>query len=239
VKPLTRRLTTHCTARTCSSTLPAIFNLDTQTEPPWIKIGKSGVSHPAVPPAKFIQEKVFTRVGIPSITDKGLYTEEQRSDMMIQSQRQDAILQVIAHLAHTVVSQVSMWGASYDASSPEGTFQGMIEQSTTPFPYSALSAFPLFLRIIATVIFPTLTVTFLIYPLIKLIRVTGDTTLGWAESLKALLLPTSFQVLAIKKQYKTIASLTANVDSHPITSMYDPADIIHQLTDIRSRLAIL
>ena len=132
-----------------------------------------------------------------------------------------------------------MWGTTYDASSPEGAFQGMIEQSTTPFPYSALSAFPLFLRIIATVIFLAVTVAFVIYPLIKMIKVAGDTTLGWADSIKAFLLPTSLQVLAIKKQYKTIASLTANVDSQPMISMHDPADITHQLNDIRARLAVL
>ena len=155
--------------------------------------------------------------------DNGLYTEEQHSDMMIQAQRQDAILQVKAQLAHTVVSQISMWGTTYEASNPEGALQGMIEQSTTPFPYSALSAFPLFLRIMATVIFLAVTVAFVIYPLVKLIKVAGDTTLGWADSIKAFLLPTILQVLAIKKQYKTIASLTANVDSQSIISMLDPA----------------
>ena len=33
MKPLTKRLTTHCTARTCSSTLPAVFNLGTAKKP--------------------------------------------------------------------------------------------------------------------------------------------------------------------------------------------------------------
>ena len=70
-----------------------------------------------------------------------------------------------------------MWRPSYDSASPETTFKGMIEQATTPFPYSALSTFPLILRIIATIIFPALMVRFLIYPLIGLIKVAGDTTL--------------------------------------------------------------
>ena len=91
----------------------------------------------------------------------------------------------------------------------------------------------------ATVIFLAVTVAFVIYPLVKLVKIARDTTLGWAESIKAFLLPTSLQVLAIKKQYKTIASLTANVDSQPKISMYDPAAITHQLKDIRARLAVL
>ena len=111
MKPLTRRLTTHCTARSCSSTLPAVFNLGLALEPAWIIIGQSGVPHPAPAPAKFKQEDVFLRVGIPIISDTGLYTDQQRMDMMIQAQRQDAILQVKAHLAHTAVSQVNTWGA--------------------------------------------------------------------------------------------------------------------------------
>ena len=36
MKPLTRRPTTHCTARTCSSTLPAVFNLGTVKQPAWV-----------------------------------------------------------------------------------------------------------------------------------------------------------------------------------------------------------
>ena len=126
--------------------------------------------------------------------------------MMIQAQRQDAVIQVITHLANTVVSNVNMWGASYDSASPESTFQGMIEQATTPFPYSTLSTFPFILRIIATIIFLALTVRFLIYPLIGLVKVAGDTTLGWAESFKTLFLPASFKVLGIMKQFKTIAA---------------------------------
>ena len=118
--------------------------------------------------------------------------------MMIQAQRQDAILQVIAHLAHTVVSQVSMWGTTYDPSSPEGIYQGMIEKSTTPFPYSALTAFPLFLRIMATIIFIAVTFAFIVWPIFKLVKLGLDTTLGCAESVKAFLIPTSLQVMAIR-----------------------------------------
>ena len=115
----------------------------------------------------------------------------------------------------------------------------MIEQATTPFPYSALSTFPLILRIIATIIFLALTFRSLIYPFIGLVKVSGDTTLGWVESLKTLILPTSFHVLGIMKQYKTIASLTTNVDNQPKTPMEAPDDIIQQLTEIRARLAFL
>ena len=78
-----------------------------------------------------------------------------------------------------------MWGTTYEASSPEGAFQGMIEQSTTPFPYSTLTAFPFFLRIMAAIIFLVVTFAFVIWPIIKMIKVGMDTTLGWAESIKA------------------------------------------------------
>ena len=64
------------------------------------------------------------------------------------------------------------------------------------------------------------------------------TTLGCAESIKAFLLPTSLQVMAIKKQYRTIASLTANVDNQPMV-LLNPADIATQLKDIRTRLSVL
>ena len=158
--------------------------------------------------------------------------------MMIQAQAPDAILQVIANLAHTVVFQVRMWGTTYDPSSPEGAYQGMIEKSTTPFPYSALTAFPLFLRIMATIILIAVTFAFVIWPIIKLIKLGMDTTLGCAESIKAFLLPTSLQVMAIKKQYRTIASLTANVDNQPMV-LLNPADIATQLKDIRTRLSVL
>ena len=131
-----------------------------------------------------------------------------------------------------------MWGTTYEPSSPEGAFQGMIEKSTTPFPYSALTAFPLFLRIMATIIFIAVTFPYVIWPIIKLIKLGMDTTLNFAESIKAFLLPTSLQVLAIKKQYRTIASLTANVDNQPMV-MLDPADIATQLKDIRARLGVL
>ena len=104
-------------------------------EPAWINVGQSGVPHPAPSPAKFAQEDIFLRVGIPIIADTGLYTDQQRLDMMLQAQRQDAILQVIAHLAHTVVSHANMWGNTYDPSSPEGIYQGLIEGTTSPFPY--------------------------------------------------------------------------------------------------------
>ena len=65
-----------------------------------------------------------------------------------------------------------------------------------------------------------------------------DTTLGCAESIKAFLLPTSLQVMAIKKQYRTIASLTTNVDNQPMV-MLDTADIATQLNAIRTRLGAL
>ena len=147
--------------------------------------------------------------------------------MMMQAQRQDAVIQVITHLANTVVSNVNMWGASYDSASPESTFQGMIEQATTPLPYSALSTFPLILRIIATIIFLALTVRFLIYPLISLIKVAGDTTLGWAEAAKTIFLPASFTALGIMKQYKTIASLTTGIDTQPMIPLQDtPTGIV-------------
>ena len=109
MKVLTKRLTHHCTARACSSTLPAVFNLGSAERPSWVKVGQSGVPHPAPVPAKFTQKDVFLRVGVPIITDSGLYTDEQRKDMMLQAQRQDAILQVVAHLTHTVVSKANMW----------------------------------------------------------------------------------------------------------------------------------
>jgi hypothetical protein len=147
-------------------------------------------------------------------------------------------LQVIAHLAHTVVSQVSMWGTTYDPSSQQGAYQGRLERSTTPFPYSAISSFPLFLRIAATIIFIAVTFALVIWPVIKLIKLGMDTTLGCAESIKAFLFPTSLQVMAIKKQYRTIASLTTNVDKQPMV-MLDTADIATQLNAIRTRLGAL
>ena len=45
MKSLTRCLTTQCTARTCSSTLIAVFNLGTIKDPAWINIGQSGVQN--------------------------------------------------------------------------------------------------------------------------------------------------------------------------------------------------
>ena len=153
--------------------------------------------------------------------------------MMLQAQRQDAILQVIAHLAHTVVSQVSMWGNTYDPSSPEGIFQGMIERTTSPFPYSALTTIPLVLRIVATILFISVTFACIIWPIFKLIKLGLDSTLGCAETIKAFLTPTSLQVMAIRKQYKTIASLTANVDAQPMV-MLDQADIATHIKDMLS-----
>jgi hypothetical protein len=238
MKALTKRLTTHCTARACSSTLPAVFNLGSAEEPAWINVGQSGVPHPAPIPAKFAQEDIFLRVGIPIIADTGLYTDQQRLDMMLQAQRQDAILQVIAHLAHTVVSQANMWGNTYDPSSPEGIYQGLIERTTSPFPYSAFSVIPLALRIMATILFLSVTFFCVIWPLFKLIKLGLDSTLGCAETIRTFLTPTSLQVMAIRKQYRTIAGLTANVDAQPMV-MLDQDDIATQIKDIKARLAIL
>jgi hypothetical protein len=55
--------------------LPAVFNLGSAEEPAWINVGQSGVPHPSPIPAKFAQEDIFLRVGIPVITDTGLYTK--------------------------------------------------------------------------------------------------------------------------------------------------------------------
>ena len=114
----------------------------------------------------------------------------------------------------------------------------MIERSTTPFPYSALTAFPLFLRIMATIIFIAVSFAFVVWPIFKLVKLGLDTTLGCAESIKAFLIPTSLQVMAIRKQYRTIASLTANVDNQPMVVL-DQADIATQIKEIKARLVIL
>ena len=93
--------------------------------------------------------------------------------VIMQAQRGDAIIQVINHLAATVVAEVGILGAS-----PESSFQAIIEQTTTPFPYGllcSLSSLPIVLRIIATIIFLALTVKFLICP-----------TLGWVKAFKTI-----------------------------------------------------
>ena len=196
MKALTKRLTHHCTARACSSTLPAVFNLGSVNRPNWVNVGSSGVPHPAPVPAKFTQKDVFLRVGVPIITDSGLYTDEQRKDMMLQAQRQDVILQVVAHLTHTVVSQANMWGNTYDPSSPAGKFQGLIERTKSPFPYSALSVIPISLRIITTIMFFTVTFFCVVLPIFKLIKNCLDSTLGWAETLRTFFTPTSLQIMS-------------------------------------------
>ena len=88
----------------------------------WIHVGKSGVPYQGALPAKFHPGKAFTRVGVPAISDHGIYTEEQRADMRKQAQRGDAVIQVINHLAATLVSEVGILGGYYDSASPESTY---------------------------------------------------------------------------------------------------------------------
>jgi hypothetical protein len=158
--------------------------------------------------------------------------------MMLQAQRQDAILQVIAHLTHTVVSKANMWGNTYDPSSPAGVFQGLIERTTSPFPYSAFSVIPIALRIMATILFLSVTFFCVILPLFRLIKNCLDSTLGWAETLRTFFTPTSLQVMSIRKQVRTFAGLTTNVDAQPML-MLDQDDIATQIKDIKARLAVL
>ena len=65
MKPLTKSLTTHCTARTCSSTLPAVFNLGTAKKPAWVNIGQYGIPYPAHPPAKFVRKTSLQELASP------------------------------------------------------------------------------------------------------------------------------------------------------------------------------
>ena len=114
----------------------------------------------------------------------------------------------------------------------------MIERTTSPFPYSALTTIPIALRIMATSIFISVTFACIIWPIFKLIKLGLDSTLGCAETIKAFLTPTSLQVMAIRKQYKTITSLTANVDAQPMVVL-DQAKIATQIKEIKARLVIL
>ena len=242
MKGLTKRLTHHCTARACSSTLPAVFNLGSVDSPNWVNVGSSGVPHPAPVPAKFTQEDVFLRVGVPVISDSGLYTEEQREEMMLQAQRQDAILQVVAHLTHTVVSQANMWGNTYDPNSPAGKFQSLIERTTSPFPYSAISIIPISLRIIATIVFFTVTFFCVILPIFKLIKNCLDSTPDWSETLRTFFTPTSLQIMTIRRQIRTFAGLAADQPATvgaPPMLMIGQDDVSTQIRDIRARLAVL
>ena len=61
----------------------------------------------------------------------------------------------------------NMWGNIYDPNSPTGQFQSLLEQTTKPFPYSIISLLPISVRIIATIIFFTVTFFSIILPQLK------------------------------------------------------------------------
>jgi hypothetical protein len=62
-------------------------------------------------------------------------------------------------------TKANLWRNTYDPNSPTGQFQSLIERTTNPFPYSAISALPISLRIIATIMFFTVTSSCVILPI--------------------------------------------------------------------------
>jgi hypothetical protein len=61
----------------------------------------------------------------------------------------------------------NLWGNIYGPNSPTGQFQSLIERTTNPFPYSIISLLPISVRIIATIIFFTVTFFSIILPQLK------------------------------------------------------------------------
>jgi hypothetical protein len=59
----------------------------------------------------------------------------------------------------------NLWGNIYDPNSPTGQFRSLIERTTNPFPYSVISALPISVRIIATIMFFTVTFFCVILPI--------------------------------------------------------------------------
>ena len=47
---LVRRLTSHCSPRQCSATLPAMFNLGDEDAPLWFSVDASGIPSYGAPP---------------------------------------------------------------------------------------------------------------------------------------------------------------------------------------------
>ena len=59
----------------------------------------------------------------------------------------------------------NLWGNIYDPNSSTGRFQNLIERTTNPFPYSAISSLPISLRTSATIMFFTVTFFYVILPI--------------------------------------------------------------------------
>ena len=59
----------------------------------------------------------------------------------------------------------NLWGNIYDPNSPTGQFRSLIERTTNPFPYSVISPLPISVRIIATIMFFTVTFFCVILPI--------------------------------------------------------------------------
>ena len=180
--PVSKRLTTHCTPRSCSSSLPAGYNLGTNDDPKWVYVGSTGDPYEGKIPNSFQFSKVLER-GVNLIEFNGLYTEEQREDMMLQTERGDAVNQVINHLAARVVESGDMFGYS---SSLNERFQRSLEAATTPWPYNCLSFIPIWLRVVLALVMGGFLIKLLGEPVGIIFSAAKDSALSWSHVLTTL-----------------------------------------------------
>ena len=178
MKSLSRRLTSHCTPRKCSATLPAMFNLGDEDTPLWFSVDTAGVPARGPPPQQFPVTGQFSRIGVPAIIDHGIYSQDQRDDMSAHSQRQDASEHVLGHITNAVTgSDDSIITAFYENTLPTRNFQQRIERSTTPFPYNLFNFLPKALRTVLIIIllgFLIKGILWIILPLVSLCNSVRD-----------------------------------------------------------------
>ena len=145
-------------------------------------VGSTGDPYEGKVPKSFQISKVLER-GMNVIDFNGLYTEEQREDMLLQTERGDAVNQVINHLAARVVESGDMFGYS---TSLNERFQRSLEAATTPWPYNCLSFIPIWLRVVLAVVMGGFLIKLLGEPVGIIFSAARDSALSWSHVLTAL-----------------------------------------------------
>ena len=119
--------------------------------------------------------------------------------MLLQTERGDAVNQVINHLAARVVESGDMFGYSTNLNE---RFQKNLEAATTPWPYNCLSFIPIWLRVVLAVLMGGFVLKLLGEPVSIIFQATRDSALSWSHVFTALLCPKHTTLRLTKEHQK-------------------------------------
>ena len=94
-------ITNYCTPCFFSSALAPGFNLGSKDVPRWLFIGADGMPYVGDAPDTFHAKQIL-RMGVVNLNTDGIYTEEQRDEMVDITQKGDGVNQLIYHLTQAV-----------------------------------------------------------------------------------------------------------------------------------------